>query len=52
MKKQEKQVITQEIRGLYSDILIWFLSDNINIDKNRLKRLFNGRIERIKDRIS
>ena len=49
MNQEERDIITREIRGLYTDIGLWFLSDNIKYDKERMTRLFNGRINRIKN---
>lgn len=51
MDKKEKEIITEEINGLYVSIRLWFLCDNIQYDKKRMKRMFNGTIDNIKKRI-
>ena len=51
MDEDEKKIINTEIKGLFVDLNLWFLSDNIKIDKKRMQRLFNGRIDRIKSKV-
>ena len=46
MSKDAK--ITQPIGDLYTDISLWFLSDNIKYDNERMKRLFRGCIKRVR----
>ena len=51
MNDEEKKIVSDEIKGLYVGIGLWFLSDNIKYDEERMKRLFNGTIDRIKKQI-
>ena len=51
MTDEERRIISDEFKSLHTALLLWFLSDNIDIDKERLKRLFNGSIDSIKEKL-
>lgn len=51
MKEKEKEIVTKSIKELFVGIKLWFLSDDIKIDDERMKCMFNITIDKIKKQI-